>query len=55
MAFICWSLPTVICGSIAIYCFIANKTIKGNVWWGIFFGISLIVGCIFDIKSIRIK
>lgn len=56
IACISWCLPIVICGSIAIYGFINGETIKGNVWWGIFLiAIPLIVGCIFDIKSKRIK
>lgn len=54
IAWISWCLPIVICGSIAIYGFINKETIKGNIWWGIFFiAIPLIVGCIFDLKSKR--
>ena len=56
IAWISWCLPIVICGSIAIYGFINKETIKGNIWWGIFFiAIPLIVGCIFDLKSKRLK
>lgn len=51
IAWISWCLPIIIVGIIAIYCFITEETIKGNVWWGIFFAIPLIVGCIFDVKS----
>lgn len=56
IAWISWSLPIAIFGSIALYGFINEKTIKGNIWWAIFFiVIPLIVGCIFDIKSKKIK
>lgn len=56
LALISWSLPIIICGGIAIYGAINDKSIKGNIWWVIFFIIiPLIVGCIFDIKSIRIN
>lgn len=54
ISWICWCLPIVICGSIALYAFIGEKTIKGNFWWGILLiALPLVVGCIFDIKSKR--
>ena len=56
IAWICWCAPIVICGSIATFGFIFEKTIKGDIWWGIFFIASpLIIGCIFDIISKRVE
>ena len=56
IAWISWCLPIVICGIIAIYSFINEKSMKGDMWWGIFFiVIPLIIGCVFDIKSTRNK
>ena len=49
-------LPIIICGSIALYCIITEKSVKVNMWWGIFFiVIPLIVWFIFYIKSKRLK
>ena len=56
IAWICWCLPIGIFGSLSIYVFICEKSIQGNVWWGIIFiVIPLILGCVFDIKSKRMK
>ena len=49
-------LAILICGSIALYCVITENSIKGNMWWGIFFiAIPLIAWLIFDVKSKRLK
>ena len=49
-------LPIVICGSIALYCIITENSIKGNMWWGIFFIVlPLIAWFVFDVKSKRLK
>lgn len=54
IALISLYLPIVINGSIALYCFTNDITIKGNFLWGIFFIIiPLIIWCIFDVKSKR--
>lgn len=54
IAWISWCSPIVICGILALYGFINEKTIKGNIGWGIFFiAIPLMIGCIFDVKSKR--
>jgi len=49
-------LPIVICGSIALYCIITENSIKGNMWWGIFFIVlPLIAWFVFDVKSKKLK
>lgn len=56
IACISLSLPIIICGSIALYCIITENSVKGNIWWGIFFiVIPLIVWFIFDVKSKKLK
>ena len=56
IAWISLCLPIIICGSIALYCIIMEKSVKVNMWWGIFFiVIPLIVWFIFYIKSKRLK
>lgn len=56
IAWISLCLPILICGSIALYCVITENSVKGNMWWGIFFiVIPLIVWFIFDVKSKRLK
>lgn len=56
IAWISLCLPIVIWGSIGLYCIITENTVKGNVWWGIFFiVIPLITWFIFDVKSKRLK
>ena len=56
IAWISLCLPIIICGSIALYCIITEKSVKVNMWWGIFFiVIPLIVWFIFYIKSKRLK
>ncbi|MBO5328096.1 MAG: hypothetical protein J6B04_02855 [Clostridia bacterium] len=52
VAWISLCLPIVICCCIGLYCIITENTVKGNMWWGIFFFvIPLIVWFIFDVKS----
>lgn len=49
-------LPIIIFGSIALYCVITKSSVKGNMWWIIFFIIiPLIIWFIFDIKSKKLK
>lgn len=56
IAWISLCLPIIICGSIALYCIITEKSVKVNMLWGIFFiVIPLIVWFIFYIKSKRLK
>ena len=56
IAWISLCLPILFYGSIALYCVITENSIKGNMWWGIFFiVIPLIVWFIFDVKSKRLK
>ena len=56
IAWISLCLSILICASIALYCVITEKSIKGNMWWVIFFiVIPLIVWFIFDAKSKRLK
>ena len=56
IAWISLCLSILICGSIALYCVITENTVKGNMWWVIFFiAIPLIVWLIFDVKSKRLK
>ena len=56
IAWISLCLSILICGSIALYCVITENSVKGNMWWVIFFiAIPLIVWLIFDVKSKRLK
>ena len=56
IARISWCLPVLICGSIAIYGFANEKTIKVDQIWAILFiALPLIIGCFFDIKSKKLK
>ena len=56
IAWINWSFPILVCGCIAIYGFTNDKTIKVDQIWAILFiALPLIIGCIFDIKSKRLK
>ena len=51
-----WCFPILVCGGIAIYVFTNDKTIKVDPIWAILFiAFPLIIGCIFDIKSNRLK
>ena len=51
-----WCFPILVCGGIAIYGFTNDKTIKVDPIWAILFiALPLIIGCIFDIKSNRLK
>ena len=51
-----WFFPILVCGGIAIYVFTNDKTIKVDPIWAILFiAFPLIIGCIFDIKSNRLK
>ena len=56
IAWISWSFPILVCGGIAIYGFTNDKTIKVDPIWAILFiALPLIIGCIFDVKSKRLK
>lgn len=56
IAWINWSFPILVCGCIAIYGFTNDKTIKVDQIWAILFiALPLIIGCIFDVKSKRLK
>ena len=56
IAWISLWLPILIFGSIGLYCIITGNSVKGNMWWGIFFIIiALIIWFIFDLKSKRLK
>lgn len=56
IAWISLCLSILICGSIALYCVITENSVKGNMWWVIFFiAIPLIFWLIFDVKSKRLK
>lgn len=56
IAWISLCLAILICGSIGLYCMITENSVKGNVWWGIFFiVIPLVVWFVFDVKSKRLK
>ena len=56
IAWISWCLPILICVYVAIYGFINEKTIKVDPIWAILFiALPLIIGCIFDVKSKRLK
>lgn len=52
IAWVSFCLPIVIFGIIGLYCIISKNSVKGNVWWGIFFiVIPLIVWFLFYVKS----
>lgn len=56
LSLICYFIPIIVCGSVAIYGIANEKTIKVEpVFAIVFIAIPLVVGCIFDIKSKRIK
>ena len=56
IAWISWCFPILVCGGIAIYGFTNDKIIKVDPIWAILFiALPLIIGCIFDVKSKRIK
>ena len=56
IAWISWCFPILVCGGIAIYGFTNDKTIKVDPIWAILFiALPLIIGCIFDVKSKRLK
>ena len=56
IAWISWCFPILVCGGIAIYGFTNDKTIKVDPIWAILFiAFPLIIGCIFDVKSKRLK
>ena len=56
IALISLCLPAVICVGIGLYCVITERTVRGNISWGIFLiVIPLIVWFIFDVKSKRMK
>ena len=53
---VCWCFPIIVFGGIAIYVFTNDKTIKVDPIWAILFiALPLIIGCIFDVKSKRLK
>lgn len=56
ITWISWCFPILICGGIAIYGFTNDKTIKVDPIWAILFiALPLIIGCVFDVKSKRLK
>lgn len=56
IAWISWCLPILLCGSVALYGLVKEETIKVEPTWAILFiAVPLIIGCIFDIKSKRLK
>ena len=56
IAWINWCFPILVCGGIAIYGFTNDITIKVNPIWAILFiALPLIIGCIFEVKSKRLK
>ena len=56
ITWISWCFPILVCGGIAIYGFTNDKIIKVDPIWAILFiALPLIIGCIFDVKSKRIK
>ena len=56
ITWVCWCFPIIVCGGIAIYGFTNDKTIKVDPIWAILFiALPLIIGCIFDLKSRRLK
>ena len=56
ITWVCWCFPIIVCGGIAIYGFTNDKTIKVDPIWAILFiALPLIIGCIFDVKSKRLK
>lgn len=56
ITWISWCFPILVCGGIAIYGFTNDKTIRVDPIWAILFiALPLIIGCIFDVKSKRLK
>ena len=56
ITWVSWCFPILVCGGIAIYGFTNDKTIKVDQIWAILFiALPLIIGCIFDLKSKRLK
>lgn len=56
ITWVCWCFPIIVCGGIAIYGFTNDKTIKVDPIWAILFiALPLIIGCIFDVKSKKLK
>ena len=56
IAWISWCFPILVCGGVAIYGFTNDKTIKVDPIWAILFiALPLIIGCVFDVKSKRLK
>ena len=56
IAWISLCLPILFFGIIALYCVITKDSVKGNMWWGIFFiVIPLIIWFTFDVKSKRLR
>ena len=56
ISWVCLCFPIIVCGGIAIYGFTNDKTIKVDPIWAILFiALPLIIGCIFDVKSKRLK
>lgn len=56
IAWISWCFPIIVCGGVAIYGFTNDKTIKvDSIWAILFIALPLIIGCIFDLKSKRLK
>ncbi len=56
ITWVCWCFPIIVCGGLAIYGFTNDKTIKVDPIWAILFiALPLIIGCIFDVKSKRLK
>ena len=56
ITWVCWCLPIIVCGGIAIYGYITEKSIKVDPIWAILFiALPLIIGCIFDLKSRSLK
>lgn len=52
IALISWCFSILVCGGLAIYGFVNNKTIRVDLIWTILFiALPLIIGCIFDVKS----
>ncbi len=56
ITWVSWCFPILVCGGIAIYGFTNDKTIKIDPLLAILFiALPLIIGCIFDVKSKRLK
>ena len=56
ITWVCWCFPIIVFGGIATYGFTNDKTIKVDPIWAILvIALPLIIGCIFDVKSKRLK